>query len=202
MTRTSLMVGAIALLLGGCGFQLRGTGENGLALKELDVQARDAYGQTLKDVRILLQDNGVHIHEGAPYHLLLGDERETSRAVTYAEGVRTVEMEVVKTMPYEIRGAAKEPLLKDSISVQRFFTRDSGNPMGNTNETANLVAEMHEDLLQHFFLRLHALSPDQLDQLERTAEAKEQAEKEARQRAHQESLQPLQSPARFPAPGE
>lgn len=194
MIKSNLVLGAVALLLAGCGFQLRGTGQYNLSLKEIDVQARDSYGQTIKDVRTMLQDNGVQVTNGAHYHLILGEEHQHTRDITYAAGVRSVEVEVVITMPYEIRGAVKDPLIKNSISVERFYSRDSGNPLGNDNEVNNLVAEMHQELLQRFFLHLHSLTPERLDQLEQAAEARARAVQEFKRHAHEEAMHPGDAP--------
>ena len=38
----------LAVLLSACGFQLRGTGTNQLTITELDVSARNAYGDTVR----------------------------------------------------------------------------------------------------------------------------------------------------------
>ena len=47
MMKRNLMVVGLALMLGACGFQLRGTGTSDFALNELNVQARNAFGQPL-----------------------------------------------------------------------------------------------------------------------------------------------------------
>lgn len=47
------------MLLSACGFQLRGTGTNELAIKELDVSARDAYGNTVTQLRQVLENKAV-----------------------------------------------------------------------------------------------------------------------------------------------
>ena len=51
MIKRNLLVMGLAVLLSACGFQLRGTGTNGLSLKELDVSARNAYGETVTQLR-------------------------------------------------------------------------------------------------------------------------------------------------------
>ena len=48
MIKRNLLVMGLAVLLSACGFQLRGTGTNQLTITELDVSARNAYGDTVR----------------------------------------------------------------------------------------------------------------------------------------------------------
>lgn len=55
MIKRNLLVMGLAVLLSACGFQLRGTGTTELAIKELDVSARNAYGETVTQLRQTLK---------------------------------------------------------------------------------------------------------------------------------------------------
>nr|BFE93894.1 hypothetical protein GCM10020185_44300 [Pseudomonas brassicacearum subsp. brassicacearum] len=55
MIKRNLLVVGLAVLLSACGFQLRGTGTTELAIKELDLSARDAFGDTVKMLRDTLE---------------------------------------------------------------------------------------------------------------------------------------------------
>jgi len=66
MIKRNLLVIGLAVLLSACGFQLRGTGTTDLALKELDLSARDAYGDTVTQLRQMLVSSGVTVYNGAP----------------------------------------------------------------------------------------------------------------------------------------
>ena len=54
MIKRNLLVMGLAVLLSACGFQLRGTGTNELTIKELDLSARNAYGETVTQLRQVL----------------------------------------------------------------------------------------------------------------------------------------------------
>ncbi|EGH27882.1 rare lipoprotein B, partial [Pseudomonas syringae pv. japonica str. M301072] len=54
MIKRNLLVMGLAVLFSACGFQLRGTGTTELAIKELDVSARNAYGETVTQLTRLL----------------------------------------------------------------------------------------------------------------------------------------------------
>jgi LPS-assembly lipoprotein len=198
--KRNLMVIGLAVLLSACGFQLRGTGSADFALKEIDLQARNAYGETVKQVRQVLDNSGVKVHTGAPYKLNLANEKETQRTASYTGNARSAEYELTTTLDYEIRGQKNLLLLSDQLEVQSTFVHDENNLIGSDQESAQLRQEMRRELVQQMVLRLQLVTPARLEQLQQEAEAKAQAEAEAAaaaRRAEQESA-PLQSPIQLP----
>lgn len=201
MMKRNLLVIGLAALLSACGFQLRGTGDVEFALKELDVSARNAYGDTLKQVREVLQDNGVRVHPGAAYHLVLSDEQENQRTASYTSSARTAEYELTMTLDYEIRGAQNLLLTSNQLEAQNFYAQDGNNLVGSDQEAVQLRSEMRRELVQQLVQRLQQVTPAQLDQLQQSAEAKAEADalEAARQR---EAAQPQQSPVQLPTPSQ
>ncbi len=203
MIKRNLMVIGLAVLLSACGFQLRGTGDVQFALKELDVSARNAYGETVNQVREVLQDNGVRVYPGAPYRLVLSDEQENQRSASFTSAARTAEYELTKTLTYEIRGSKDLLLMSNKLEVQSYYTQDGNNLIGGDQEAAQLRQEMNRELIQQLVQRLQQVSPDQLDQLQQAAEAKAEAEAEALEAARQQqAAQPQQSPIQLPVPAQ
>lgn len=199
MKRNMLVIG-LAVLLSACGFQLRGTGSAEFALKEIDLQARNAYGDTVKQLRELLQNSGVKVHNGAPYRLFLANEQETQRTASVTSSARSAEYELTTKLDYEIRGEKNLLLLQDNLEVQTVYVHDENNLIGSGQESAQLRQEMRRELIQQLSLRLQLLTPAQLEQLQQEAEARAAAEAEAAaaaRRAEQESA-PLQSPIQLP----
>ena len=203
MIKRNLLVIGLATLLSACGFQLRGTGDVQFALKELDVSARNAYGETVNEVRDVLQNNGVKVYPGAPYSLVLSNEQENRRAASFTSSARTAEYELTKTLEYEIRGSKDLLLMSDKLEAQSFYTQDGNNLIGGDQEAAQLQQEMNRELVQQLVQRLQQISPAQLDQLQQTAEAKAQAEADALEAARQQqAAQPQQSPIQLPIPAQ
>ncbi|WP_027911096.1 LPS assembly lipoprotein LptE [Pseudomonas sp. URMO17WK12:I4] len=199
MIKRNLLVIGLAGLLGACGFQLRGTGDVQFALKELDVSARDTYGDTVREVKDVLENNGVKVFQGAAYKLYLASEKESQRSASYTSSARSVEYERTMTLNYEIRGAKNLLLLSNTLEVQNYYVQDSNNLIGNDQQAAQLRTEMRRDLVQQLTLRLQQITPAQLDELQQTAEAKAKAEADALEAARQrEAAQPQQSPIELP----
>lgn len=200
MMKRNLLVIGLAVLLSACGFQLRGTGSAEFAIKEIDLQARNAYGETAKQLKQLLENSGVKVHNGAPFRLYLANEQETQRTASFTSSARSAEYELTTQLDYEIRGEKNLLLLKDKLEVQSVYVHDENNLIGSGQESAQLRQEMRRELIQQMSLRLQLLTPAQLEQLQQEAEARAAAEAEAAaaaRRAEQESA-PLQSPIQLP----
>ncbi|MEZ1317369.1 LPS assembly lipoprotein LptE [Pseudomonas fluorescens] len=199
MIKRNLLVMGLAVLLSACGFQLRGTGTTELAIKELDVSARNAYGETVRQLRQVLEGSGVKVSTGAPYKLILTNEQDSQRILSYAGAGRTGEYQVSKVLSYDIRDHANLPLLSDKLEVQKVFIHDGNNLVGSDQEANDARQEMQRELVQRMILRLQRITPAQLDQLQQTAEAKARADAaalEAAQKAEAET--PRQSPLEIP----
>ena len=116
MIKRNLLVIGLAVVLSACGFQLRGTGSTEITLKELDLSARDAYGDTVNLLRRVLQGSGVKIYTGAEYKLILVSEPETQRTASYSGSSRSAEYALTSTLNYELHGF-KDRLLPGAIPI-------------------------------------------------------------------------------------
>jgi LPS-assembly lipoprotein len=200
MIKRNLLVMGLAVLLSACGFQLRGTGTTELAITELDLSARDAYGETVKALRDSLEDSGVKVYNGAPYKLVLTREQQSQRSLSYAGAGRSAEYELNNVLNYEIRGRNNLVLLDDKLQVQKVYLHDGNNITGSDKESSEVREEMRRDMVQRMMLRLQQLSPGQLEQLQQTADAKAKQEADALEAARKaEAETPQQSPMQIPA---
>ncbi|KAA0985894.1 hypothetical protein FQ192_24655 [Pseudomonas sp. ANT_J12] len=199
MIKRNLLVMGLAVLLSACGFQLRGTGTTELAIKELDLSARNAYGETVTQLRQVLSSSGVKVYTGAPYKLILTDEQESQRILSYAGAGRTGEYQVTTVLNYDIRGEHDLALMSDKLEVQKIFIHDGNNLVGSDQEAATARVETRRELVQRMMLRLQQITPTQLEQLQNTANARAKAEADALNAAQKaEAETPRQSPVEIP----
>jgi Rare lipoprotein B len=196
---TSLALIGLAGVLSACGFQLRGLGDTNFALKEIDVSARNAYGETVTQLKQVLEGSGVKVVSRAPYHLILAREDVTQRSVSYTSSARSAENELTNTLSYEIRGADNLLLLANQVQVRKVYVQDENNLIGSDQEAQQIRNEMRRDLVQQMVTRLQLITPAQLDDLQAKAEAKAKAEADAMKAADEAAKsQPQQSPIEFP----
>ena len=159
MIKRNLAVAGLALLLSACGFQLRGTGETSFALEEINLQARNSYGDTAKDLEELLKDNGVRVYPGARYTLDLVREQNRQRTASYTTAARTAEYELSSVLDYQFRGPQDTVLLEDSVEVRKVYVHDSSNLIGSDQEAEQLRQEMRRELLQQVSMRIRGITP-------------------------------------------
>lgn len=142
MIKRNLLVMGLAVLLSACGFQLRGTATNELSIKELDVSARNAYGETVTQLRQALESSGVRVGSGATYKLNLVDEKETQRNLSYASAGRASDIELNTLVVYELQGRDHLPLMGDKVEVQKVVSHDGNNLVGSDSEIIQVRKEM------------------------------------------------------------
>jgi len=200
MIKRNLLVVGLAVLLSACGFQLRGTGDTNFALEEINLQARNTYGETAQQLEELLKDSGVRVYPGARYTLDLVRERTSQRTASYTTAARSAEYELTQTLDYQIRGPQNTVLLEDRLEVSKVYVHDSSNLISSDQEAAQLRREMRREILQQLSMRLRNITPTQLDQLQQAGEAKKRAEAEAIEaQMREQASQPQQSPVEPPA---
>ena len=195
MIKRNLLVMGLAILLSACGFQLRGTGTNQLTITELDVSARNAYGDTVRQLRQILENSGVKLTANAPYKMVLTSEKETQRAASYSGNGGTAEYQLTNVVNYEILGHNNLTLLSNRVEANKVYLQDGSNIAGANQEGQMIRKEMRRDLVQQLVMRLEQLTPEQLEKLQQQADAKAKAEAdaiEAARKAQEET--PQQSP--------
>ncbi|WP_371233017.1 LPS assembly lipoprotein LptE [Pseudomonas sp. QE6] len=196
---TSLALIGLASVLTACGFHLRGMGDTNFALKEVDLTARNAYGETVKQLQQVLEGSGVKVVSRAPYHVILAREDVTNRTVSYTSSARSAENQLTNTLDYEIRGTNDLLLMNGQVQVRKVYVQDENNLVGSDQEAAQIREEMRRDLVQQMAMRLQMITPAQLDELQRKADAKAKAEADAQKAAEDAAkAQPQQSPIEFP----
>lgn len=199
MMKRNLMVVGLAVLLSACGFQLRGVGSGEFALKEIDVKARNAYGNTVNEVRQALENRDLRVHAGAPYRLVLVSEREQVRTASYTRSARSAEYELTLILDYQIQTASELPLISNRLEVQNTYLQDENNLIGSDQEAVQVRSEMRRDLIQQLVQQLQVITPARLDQLRETAEARARAEAQAAEEERQrQQAEPQPAPLQLP----
>lgn len=153
----------------------------------------------MQQLRQVLENSGVKVYSGAAYKLNLVDEKEEQRSLSYASAGRASDIELSTTLFFEIQGHDHLPLMGDKIQIQKVVSHDGNNLVGSDSETIQVRKEMRRELVQRMVLRLQLITPEQLDKLQQTADAKAKADADALKAAQEyEDSQPKQSPVEVP----
>jgi len=174
----------LAALLSACGFHLRGNIASEFAIREIAIEARNRYGQTVSELREALERRQVAVHGGAFPTLVLASEKQRSRTLGRGGSAQAVEIELLLHLDYQLLGKNRLLLSEDTLQVRRIYVQDDNNIAATSGEQEQLNREMRRELIEQLLLRLQALTPQTLDDWQRSAEQKQaQLEAERRQRA-------------------
>lgn len=153
----------LSLLMGGCGFQLRGTGVDSINLEQLHLTTTRPDSAIYRETRQNLEAEGVRLTPTAPYNLQLIDERTDRVAVSYTGRATAAEIELRSSVTYIITDSQGRPLIgPETLRTERVYVNDRNNIIGTNEEEELLQREMQRDLTRQLLFRLSSLTESEL----------------------------------------
>ncbi|MDX9715952.1 MAG: LPS assembly lipoprotein LptE [Thauera sp.] len=155
------MAGSViaALLLSGCGFQLRGPQALSFATLHINAAAQSELGASLR--RLVATSGTTRIMEEAEQadarlQILSSDRGREILSLTGAGKVR--EYQLTQTLRFQLLDKAGKALIPPtSISARREYTFDDSQVLGKEQEEDLLYRDMQNDLVQQMMRRLAAV---------------------------------------------
>lgn len=148
-----------AVLLTGCGFQLRGYGANPIALEAVAIKfAADApSGQWDFALRRQLAQSGIDLSDDAQTLLTLREIKSTKDIVSYDSRGKAAEYELVQTVSITIESRTETPgktAYHNTLKKSRVYTFDPENITGKSQEERLLTREIQAELIRDIIQRL------------------------------------------------
>ena len=150
----------VAVLVAGCGFQLRSWDLTSAfdsahivadASVTIDAELRRALGQA----GLALVDEG----PAAGAVIRLSDQRELRRGVSTTRGARTAEYELTLSLAFAAQAGDGDELVRERrISAGRTFRLDQNNPAATREEQTLITLELVNELVQQIMLSLSAVA--------------------------------------------
>lgn len=163
--RTALLTLAAALLLAGCGWQLRGAGLVPEGLETLHITSRDPYSPLVVELTRTLRAANVQVTESAaeaPYALAILDQRSGVRTATVNANARVSEQELSEEVEFLIADRDGNVLLpRSTVMVERVFEYDETNVLATRDEEQLIRAEMRRDLVSQILNRFRQIQNQQ-----------------------------------------
>jgi LPS-assembly lipoprotein len=158
-----LGIGLALLLLAGCGFHLRGSGD----VRPLPaIQVRGG-GPLAAELERTLRSQGtpvVDVASQAQWVVSLADIRRERRTAAVGRTGRVQEYELHYSVRLEVADAAGKGLApSQTISVERSYSYDGTDVNAKSNEEATLYQDMQFDLVRQILMRLQAIHPPAAD---------------------------------------
>ncbi|MDX1736251.1 MAG: LPS assembly lipoprotein LptE [Halioglobus sp.] len=151
----ALLLVATTILLGGCGFQLRGVGNSATLLpeewKQMHLVTNNPNSEFSREVSARFELNGVTWAERADanYVLLLGPEDFQQRNLSLNSEARAAEFELTMRASFTVQTAdGRVAMRQTTSSVVKQMENDPRNVVGKSEEIRLLQQEMRAELAQ------------------------------------------------------
>jgi LPS-assembly lipoprotein len=148
----------LTILLGACGFQLRGTGGYELAVDSVAIVADNNFSDLADELEDTLKSIGVAVNATEPQYVIrLNSETTTRRPVATSGNITVSEYEVRLRAIFSIADNEGEILIDDTpLTAERIYSFDASNFVSNAEEESVLIEEMRQDLAGQLVRRFSA----------------------------------------------
>lgn len=156
-----LVVTLLCLLTAACGWHLRGTQGPQATVEQIYLQASEAHGELVSEMRNLLRGAGVELVANAnqaPFSLYITDESFERRVAGVGADTLASAYELTLEAEFDIRSRTGDTLVHGaSASIIRSYDYSVGD--GSTHQQERLlVREMRRELGQQILRRFYAIA--------------------------------------------
>lgn len=163
MRATLPIVLMLTLLLGACGFHLRGQGAFALPFQSLYVQSANDHAPFITELKRAIEANGVQITdspEQAQLTLQIVSEVADRQILSLSGGGRVREYRLqyrISLRAYDQK--QQDWLAPEEITLRRDFSYDDSQVLAKEQEEALLYQNMRSDAVQQILRRLNHAKP-------------------------------------------
>lgn len=163
MRRSNLILCLLAavLLLGGCGFQLRGDADLPAEMANTQLVIDDPYSTLARRLQSMLEQNGVRFVTGAEATAILEVPRNqvSTDVLTIADNARVREYRVSHTVQFRLTDAEGVELMAlQTLRLEREISFDEQKILASSREQEYLKEDLAENLARQMVTRLESLS--------------------------------------------
>ncbi|MCB1553600.1 MAG: hypothetical protein KDJ14_07290 [Xanthomonadales bacterium] len=156
--RRWIVLAAMALLLGACGFRLAREVVLPGDMRQLQVQTPDAFGVLQTELERALSRSGAVLDGGAGSATLLVSQAElTTRPLSIGPDGRVQEFALVYQVSFSLLDAqGQSRISEESLELQRDYRFDAGQTLGSPAEEALVREELERQMAAAVMRRLDA----------------------------------------------
>jgi LPS-assembly lipoprotein len=157
----ALLIILLALVLGACGFQLRGEARLPPVMAETWLNVPDDSTAFVRELTLMLRANGVNVRDqagSASAELRIFSERIAREALTISGQARVREFVLVFDLDFELREAGGEVLIpRETLRLMRDYSFDEQEILAATREEEFLRDDLRQAMAARLLRRLEAL---------------------------------------------
>ena len=158
--RLPLALVAAALLLAGCGFQLRDSAELPPEMASTQMVIDDQYSLLARQVRMMLEQSGVRFVDGpeASAVLEIPENRVVTEVLTIANNARVREYRVTHTVKFRLTDAAGQELIGwQTLRQAREISFDEQKILATSREQEYVKRDLAETMARLLVARLETI---------------------------------------------
>jgi len=148
-----------SLILGGCGYSLRGSESLGMSLPNLQLNLQNPNSEFSRLLRRSLDTAGVAINddmESETSQLSVSDVRIQNQPVSVNPAARAAQYEIRLSIDIQLLDGEQELIPRETLTVERSYFEDIENIAGNQEEVEIITSEMRRELVNLLIRRLQA----------------------------------------------
>ncbi len=158
------LIAVFAMLLGACGFHLRGEAQLPAGMQTLAIEGADALSPLGRDLRKALARSGAAVVETATPGaavLRIGSNQLRTDVLSVGGNARANEYTIRYHVEFDVVDARGAVLVaRQTIELTRDFTFDATQALGIAAEQDLLTGELQRDMVQAILRRLEAAGRD------------------------------------------
>jgi LPS-assembly lipoprotein len=147
----------VVMLLGACGFQLRGITDLPTAWRQLHLAADAPQAELARELQGQLRASGVQwvSRKESNYVIALSAERFEQRSLSVGQAIRAAEFELVLSAEYALYDSQGRAIQTPSLaSVSALVENDPQNIVGKSDEIRMLREELRGNLVQQIIRQI------------------------------------------------
>ncbi|HEY0963147.1 MAG TPA: LPS assembly lipoprotein LptE [Pseudomonadales bacterium] len=154
-----MLAPVLGVILGGCGFTLRGTVDLPPELNTLQIESPLPNSELVREVSRMLRNNAVTLTDTPDddvWRLGIGGEQVSERVLSVNANARAGEYELTMVVDAQLRQGATV-IGPETLSVSRVYLADPENAVAKNEEAELIRNEMRRELAQQILRRLQSL---------------------------------------------
>jgi LPS-assembly lipoprotein len=153
-------VAIVSLLLGACGFHLRGSEPLPAEMSVTYIHGTDEFDSLYDDFRTALENRGVRVTQDrgeATAVLNILDNNTDKNVLTVDLAGKVLEYRITQNVQFEVATADGQPLLdQQSVTRSRDFKFNRNDVLGKERESETIREELQRDVVNLAMLRITA----------------------------------------------
>ena len=160
VTGRCLCVAVVSLLLGACGFHLRGSEPLPAEMSVTYIHGTSEFGTLYDDFRTALENRGIRVTQDrgeATAVLNILESNTDKNVLTVDLSGKVLEFRISQNIKFEVAAADGQPLVdQQSVTANRSFKFNRNDVLGKERESELIRKELQRDVVSLAMLRITA----------------------------------------------